>query len=54
MKNIVLKVISAALCCLLLATSLTACAAGRPIKGSAEDLAVVGTVKNFIVISVKK
>lgn len=50
MKNIVLKVISAALCCLLLATSLTACAAGRPIKGSDEDLAVVGTVKNYEVL----
>lgn len=50
MKNILLRITCAALCCLLLALSLTACAAGRPIKGSKEELAVVGTVKDYEVL----
>ncbi len=49
MKKFILKIVCVALCCLTV-LPLAACSAGRPIKGSDEDLTVVGTVRGHEVL----
>ena len=50
MKKLLIKVLSLALGMVMSVLSLASCAAGRPIKASAQDLKVVGTVGNFEVL----
>ncbi|MBQ9079453.1 MAG: peptidylprolyl isomerase [Clostridia bacterium] len=50
MKNSLIKACGILLVAVMLVTSLTSCSAGRPIKSTEEELAVVGTVGNFEVL----
>ena len=50
MKKILIKIAGLILCAVMLALSLVSCAAGRPVKASAQDLKVVGKVGNFDVL----
>lgn len=50
MKKKLIKIAGLLLCAVMLALSLVSCAAGRPVKASAQDLKVVGKVGNFDVL----
>ena len=50
MKKLLIKIMSFMLCAVMLALSLVSCAAGRPIKSSAQDLEVVGKIGGFDVL----
>ena len=50
MKKILIKIAGLLLCAVMLVLSLVSCAAGRPVKASAQDLKVVGKVGNFDVL----
>ena len=50
MKKLLIKIAGLILCAVMLALSLVSCAAGRPVKASAQDLKVVGKVGNFDVL----
>lgn len=50
MKKLLIKIAGLLLCAVMLVLSLVSCAAGRPVKASAQDLKVVGKVGNFDVL----